>query len=591
MSVISQRGGSGFSLVEVLVVASIFLMVGVGLYTLGTSATRGIRIYRQTSVVAALADKYMEIARNLPYSKVGTLNGNPAGPLPDLPNAVSVTYDNATYQIYYIVTYVSDPGLAALVPQNDYKQVKLYVKDPISGRTVSFVTTITPQGLQNGTGGALSLQVFDSVGQPVPNASLTITNTAISPVINLLRTTDSGGVWVEVGLPTSTANYHIVATKSGYSSDQTYPSVGGNPNPAKPDATIAAGTITGVSFSIDHTSTLTLQTVDQTCQPISSVALAVRGSKLVGTPNVIKFSNSYTTDAGGNVVLNPIEWDNYTPTITSPSYIVYGSSPIQQINLLPGTTQLATIILGPATPNSLLVIVKDASTGNPIEGANVVLSDASLGFTSSKYTAGSVLYQQDWTGGAGQTNRLSQNRYYQDDGNIDTATLPTGLRLKNISSSYAASGSLISSTFDTGTASTSYTTLTWNPASQSASTSLKFQVATNNDNTTWNFLGPDGSGLTYYTTPSTMLSVSHANMRYLRYQAFLGTTDTTTTSVLSNVTVNYVAGCFAPGQAMYAGLTQDVGYSLTVSMAGYQTQTINNISVSGNNVLQVGLSL
>ena len=578
----------GFSLIEVLVAASIFLILGVGLYTIGTGAVRGVRIYRQTAVVATLADKYMEIARNLPYSKVGTLNGNPAGPLPDLLNAASVAYDNATYQVYYVVTYVSDSS--DTVPQNDYKQVKLYIKDPVSGRTTSFVTTITPKGLTSASGGALSLQVFDSVGQPVPNAALTIVNTATTPPINLTRTTDNQGVWVEVGLPTSTASYHIVATKSGYSSDQTYPSTGGNPNPAKPDSTVAGGAVTGISFSIDHTSALTLQTVDQSCQPISGVGLNLRGSKLVGTPNVIKFSGSYTTDPTGLVSLNPLEWDNYTPTVSTPSYMVYGSSPIQQINLLPGTTQLATLILGPATQNSLLVIVKDASTGNPIEGASVALSDASLGFTANKFTAGSVLYQQDWSGGAGQGNMLAANKYYQDDGNIDTAALPTGVRLKTVGGVYVPTGSLISSTFDTGTASTSYTTLTWNPTSQSASTSLSFQIATNNDNATWNFLGPDGTAATYYTTPGTMLSTAHNNMRYLRYQAFLGTTATSATPVLSNVTVNYVAGCFAPGQAMFAGLTGDTGYSLTVGMSGYQTQTISSISINGNNVLQVGLS-
>jgi hypothetical protein len=126
--------------------------------------------------------------------------------------------------------------------------------------------------------------------------------------------------------------------------------------------------------------------------------------------------------------------------------------------------------------------------------------------------------------------------------------------------------------------------------SQSASTSLTFQIATNNDNATWNYLGPDGTPSTFYTTPSTMVSASHTNMRYLRYKAFFGTTDTTTTPVLSNVTVNYVAGCFAPGQAMFAGISADNSYSLTVSMAGYQPQIISNITVGGNNMLQVNLS-
>jgi prepilin-type N-terminal cleavage/methylation domain-containing protein len=577
-----------FTLIEILVALGIFALLSLGIYSLGLAAMRGVRTYRDSATVAVLAQKYMEIARNMPYAKVGTLDGNPAGLLPDQPNALTISQDNAVYQVYYEVTYVSDPS--DIVPQNDYKQVKLTVRNTLASTTTSFVTTIAPQNLAGISGGALALQVIDSVGQPVAGATLTITNSALTPPLTLTRTTDSAGKWTEVGLPTSTANYHIVASKGGYSQDATYPSTAGNPNPAKPDATVLGATVTGVSFAIDHTAALTLAAVNDICQPISGVGLTIKGSKLIGTPGVLKYDHTYTTDGTGHVVLDPLEWDNYTPTMTTPSYLVYGSSPIQEINLLPGTSQLATLILGPATPNSLLVIVKDAATGNPIEGATVELLSASAGIDQSKLTAGSVLYQQDFSGGAGQNDMSVTSQYYQDDGNIDTTTLPLGIRLKQTAGAYAGSGWLMSSSFDTGTASTSYTTLTWNPTSQSASTSVMFQVATNNDDVTWNFEGPDGTAASFYTTPGTMLGSDNTNHRYLRYKVYLGTTATSVTPVVSNVTVNYVSGCFAPGQAMYAGLMAGSDYTLVVSMPGYTTQTINNLSVSGNNTLQVDLS-
>jgi hypothetical protein len=311
---------------------------------------------------------------------------------------------------------------------------------------------------------------------------------------------------------------------------------------------------------------------------------------LIGTPNILKFDNTYTSDGQGAVTLNSLDWDTYTPAVTQAGYMIYGSSPIQQISVFPDTNQIATLILGTATSHSLLVIVKDATTGNPLEGASVQLENLSSSYDVTKLTAGSVLYQQDWTSGGGQTNFTAQDKYFQDDGHMDTATLPTGARLISTLGTYTPVGTLESSSFDTGTASTSYTTFTWNPTSQSPSTTLAFQVATNNDNATWNFIGPDDTALTYYMSPGTTISAANANHRYLRYKAFLSTASSTITPVMSNVTVNYVSGCFAPGQSMFAGLSSGNNYRATVSMAGYQTQVVSSINVSGYNVLQVLLS-
>jgi len=60
--------------------------------------------------------------------------------------------------------------------------------------------------------------------------------------------------------------------------------------------------------------------------------------------------------------------------------------------------------------------------------------------------------------------------------------------------------------------------------------------------------------------------------------------------VLTSVNINYVSGCFAPGQVMFPGLQFGRSYQVTVSLNGYQTQTISNITIDGYNVLQVLLS-
>lgn len=586
----ARRGVRGFTLVETLIVLVIFALLIFSIIALGTAAVRGLRTYRDTAIVAALSQSYIEIARNLPYAQVGTKTGNPSGPLPDLANPQEVAYNGAKYQIYYTVAYVDDPADGTGPTDTDYKQVKLYIKNLTTNHQSSFVTTVVPKGIENmATGGALVLSVINAIGQPVPGATVHITNSTIVPALNVTRTTDAQGKWTEVGVKASANSYHIVATNSGYSTDQTYPSAGLNPNPTKPDATILVGQSTSVSFSIDQLSALTLRAVDQTCHAVSGADIQLKGAKLIGTPSVLKFDQTYTTDGTGKIVINPIEWDTYTPTPKG-SYMLYGSSPLQQINLLPNTAQQSTLMLGPVTSNSLLVVVTDASTGNSIEGATVTLRNNGTGYAASKLTAGSILYQEDWSGGPGQEDFLAVHKYASDSGSVDTQTQPSGLRLAQVGGAYTASGELISSTFDTGTASTTFSTLTWNPQSQSASTSIAFQLAANTDNTTWNFVGPDGTASTYYTVPGTTIHSVLNNKRYIRYKVVLTTTSTTTTPVLSNATINYMSGCYTPGQSMFAGIAQGGGYQVEVQMSGYQTQTINNITLSGQQTLRVQLS-
>ncbi len=348
--------------------------------------------------------------------------------------------------------------------------------------------------------------------------------------------------------------------------------------------------MTQISFSIDRTSNLRFTLQDLLCAPIGSVDMAAQGAKLIGTPNVLKFNNTYTSNGSGQVVLNNIEWDTYTPALISNSYMIYGTSPIQQINVLPNTNQNFNIMLGAKTANSFLVIIKDVATQNSIEGATVQLQSASPSYNASKLTEGSVWSQQDWSLGSGQPNFTNPQKYFSDDGNVDGATIPLALRLLYFNNAYANSGELISSSFNTGTSLTTYTSLEWQPASQDPATSLKFQLAANNSNSNFDYVGPDGTASSYYTTTGTSIHSSLNGKRHIRYKAFLSTTDTAKTPALTSVSVNYVSGCPAPGQAMFAGLAAGSNYKVIVSASGYQTQTISNLTVGGYNVLTVLLS-
>ena len=587
----------GFTLIESLVSIAIFVLMAGVVYEAFFLTYRDALTNWENTTIASLARQYLENVRNIPYAQIGTVAGNPHGNLPDFTSPNTTTIDNVVYQVYFEVTYVDDPadGTAALGTDSapdDYKQVKLSVKNTLTGNITNFVTNIAPSGLETlASGGALSLSVINAIGQPVPDATISIINSNLSPSINLSRMSDGSGNWVEVGLPDSANSYHIVVTKNGYSTDQTYQITGGDPSPTKPDATIANGQVTKISFAIDQTSNLTFNTLNQTCGAISGVGVEVKGAKLIGTPSVVKYDNTFTSNGSGQIPLTNIEWDNYTPALTGNTYMIYGSSPIQQINLLPNTTQLFNMILGAKTANSLLVIVKDSSTGNPLEGASVNLTNSNPSVNTSGITGGSLWSQQYWNGGAGQTNWLDSTKYFQDGGGIDTTTAPLAIRLASsgghtlVNSSY-----LDSSSFDTGSSSTAYTTLNWQPTSQDPAVIVKFQVATNNDNATWNFIGPDGTSGTYYTTSGGTISSANNNNRYIRYRVYLSTTNNTKNPTITSVGVNYVAGCFTPGQVFFPGLASSSKYQVVTSLTGYTTKTVSNLTVSGYQILQVSLT-
>jgi type II secretory pathway pseudopilin PulG len=371
----------GFTLIEGLVSVGIFIILAMIVYSTTLALIRESRLYRENTTLSGMADQYLEIARNLPYSEVGTINGNPNGPLPDLSNATTTTINDNLYQMYYAVSFVDDPADGTAIAgtdtaPNDYKQVKFYIKNTVTGVIQNFLTNIAPKGLESmASGGALYIKVFDSLGIAVPYATISIVNTIITPNINLTRVTDTDGNWVEVGLPNSTNGYHVTVTKNGNSTDQTHPITEENPNPIKPDATVLNGQVTQVSFSIDKLSDLTLNTVNQSCEIASETNVGLRGTKLIGTPNILKFNNTYSSNSSGRITLNDTEWDSYTPSLTTTNHMFYGSQPIQPITLAPDTKIETTLVYGPKTTNSLLILVKDSVTGDAIATTSVNLKN------------------------------------------------------------------------------------------------------------------------------------------------------------------------------------------------------------------------
>ncbi|MEA2416274.1 MAG: hypothetical protein QOI58_2931 [Thermoanaerobaculia bacterium] len=108
-----------------------------------------------------------------------------------------------------------------------------------------------------------------------------------------------------------------------------------------------------------------------------------------------------------------------------------------------------------------------------------------------------------------------------------------------VQTGYAASGNFVSSPKDSNPAGGNtpiWSTFSWN-ATVPANTTLQFQLAgSNNPNGPFNFVGPDGTAGTFFTTSPVQLSPQFYNLRFLEYKAFFATTNSAVTPTLNDAT-------------------------------------------------------
>lgn len=546
----------------------------------------------------ALANEQIEIIRNLPYSDVGIKNGLPSG---KLAHESFQTRGNILFKVTTTIRNIDDPfdGQIGGTPNDtapaDYKLAEVVIdcSSCKNYQPIKLTTTVAPKNLENSSaGGALFVRVFDASGQPVTGANVRVENLSSSLLIE--DVTNSDGVLQLVDVPPGNLTYKVTVSKSGYSTARTYaPGEAGIANPVDSHATVAVGEVTQLSLSIDRLSTLKISATNKICQPLGPFSFQLKGTKVLGhNPEVFKYDQVQSLNSSGLLNLSNIEWDTYNFLPNDFTYDIVGSFPLLIAAVSPGSVSEVSLVLGLKNPKGLLVSVKDAATGLPLSGAAATLSG--VGYSEILETNQGFLTQTDWSGGAGQIQMISSNRYYQSDGHIETVS-PTGeLKLTGFLGTYNNSGNLESSLFDTGSASTTYYNLKWSPTDQPlpvGSGSVKFQLASGNDPEaeTWNFLGPDGTSGSYYTLANTNINSVHNNHRYIKYRVYLATDDVSVTPNLSDISLTYSSECIPYGQVYFGGL--DLGpYVLSVSKLGYQEASFDVLVSSDWQVYEVTLS-
>ncbi len=580
----------GFTLVETLVAVAIFVMISVGIYSGFVGVLKIMKVIRVKGIMTNIANEQFEIVRNLPYKDVGTVSGIPSG---ILPQSQTESRDSKDFTVETVIRNIDDPfdgtfnGIPKDLSPADMKIIEVTITCDSCDNSlspISFTTKIAPKSLETASvNGALVIKVFDASGLPVVGANINIINNIITPAVNLNDVTDISGVLTIVDAPPSVGGYQIIVSKDGYSTERTYPVGGsGNPNPTKPNMTVIVQQISQISFTIDKTSTVNVSTLNNQCILTPNFNFNISGSKLVGTsPDTIKYTSSPVTNNLGKITLSSLEWDTYDILGTDTISDIIGTNPLLSLGVNPNIEQDMEIITAPKNGRRLLVVVRDQATGLPVTDATVTLVGPSS-YSKSIVTNEGFLNQSDWSGGGGQTNFDYANMYLSSDNNIDDISSPGNLSLKKVSGSYVVSGNLTSSTFDTGSAS-NFKQIIWSPALgpvQSGSSSVNFQIATNNDNATWSFVGPDGTTSSYYTPSNQNIDATHNGDRYLRYRLYLSTLDTDYTPSISDISFTYSSSCIPPGQVSFSALETGT-YTISISKSGYQS-TSKNVTISNN---------
>lgn len=259
----------GLSLINALVGITMITIAGLGIYALFSFTLKILGENRSRTTATEVANEKMELIRNLSYPDIGTIGGVPSGAIPQNEAIIrNSIFFNVNTQIFY----VDDPfdGLQGGDPNDtlntDYKRVKITISWPgVSfSKPVIVSTLVAPMGIETTTGGGtLKITVFNANGEFVPEAFVHLENDALEPAISIDSQTNSLGTLLVPGALPNQETYEITVTKSGYSTDKTYPITIELPVPTKPQASVIEGEVTEISFAIDQTSTLVINTISK----------------------------------------------------------------------------------------------------------------------------------------------------------------------------------------------------------------------------------------------------------------------------------------------------------------------------------------
>jgi type II secretory pathway pseudopilin PulG len=210
---------SGQTLIEVLIAAGIFAIVSAGLIYMLTSTVNISSLARQKTLAQQAVASEIDYIRNLPYSSVGNVAGNPSGTIA-LTQSINIGGKTGTANATQTtkISYVNDPTPLSYQSYANYKQVTITITRSDGTQLAREVTNIAPPVKASQSQATIIVTVVDTGNNTVvPNATVNVAN---GPSGSESDTTDATGKVTFAGLlPTTTGqpNYDVTVTPpAGY---------------------------------------------------------------------------------------------------------------------------------------------------------------------------------------------------------------------------------------------------------------------------------------------------------------------------------------------------------------------------------------
>ena len=381
---------AGFTVVELAASIVLIGIIAIGSFALFTSLVRSTIIAKRQAVATTLATNQMEYLKSLPYDSLAVAGGSIYATAL-LPATTTKTLNGVKYTITTSINYVDDaydgcasyptPALQLLYCRNspppttattdtnpqDYKIVHVTATDKTGLKLAEVDTQISSRVSEtSSTTGALFVSIIDNNGNKVSGVNVSVSNTTVTPNVAVADNADSNGTAIFYGLPPdSGTDYHITATKPGYSSLTTI-IASGSLQPTYPSQKILSQQSSFVTLTLKQqgVNSLIIETVDTTGAALNNVKTYVKGGY-----------KKYTlaTDTA-------YYYDNVTPSDTRPTSNSSGLAVLS--NLVPGAyvfcgDTASTSCTNGATTYYLAAAVPYGGT-NPFNPVNVPTYDPTL---------------------------------------------------------------------------------------------------------------------------------------------------------------------------------------------------------------------
>ncbi len=552
----------GMTLIDVLVGSALVLIIFLALMGLLRASIAVSSLAKARAGASSLSESQMEYLRGLSYDALGTIGGIPSGLVP--PIQVE-KLNNISYTVHTYIQYVDSPADGLGVNDTngittDYKVAKVSIDYQAGGMPHSaiLVSNFSPPSIEttNG-GGTLTIHVVNAVGNPIPGATVHITDTALTPAIDMSAFSNTLGMVSLPGAPVS-PDYQIQVTKNGYSSAQTYTRDITNQNPTPGYLTVVKEQITTGTFAIDTLASLTLRTYKPTVLHTFSDTFADQ-SLLAATSSVSISTGEMTLS--GSTLFGSARSITVTPTLLNSWGSVHagtaaasGSSILMHVYTSGNTLLPDTVLPGNSTGFSTFPI--DLSTVS-----TSTYPTLSVGATLSRTDTSIVpkLFSWSFTYTTGPT--LLPNISFTLTGSKTIGSTGTGAPIykTKISNTTGALGQIV-------------LPLEWD----------SYSVGVNGYNIAEACPLPPYplSPGSINTVSLTLVSVTSDRL-LVNVRNSNGIPVSGATVTLTNTGYSKTISSSSCADAYFGGLSSSNKYTIVITKAGYTTTTINNVNVSG----------